>query len=62
MKKKLLIGLSVVAASAALLGGTYAYLTDVEKDANVFTIGNVDIDFERLDEIIRENFSSWRTS
>ena len=44
MKKKLLIGLSVVAASAALLGGTYAYLTDVEKDANVFTIGNVDID------------------
>ncbi len=44
MKKKLLIGLSVLAASAALVGGTYAYLTDAEEDTNVFTIGNVDID------------------
>lgn len=44
MKKKLLIGLGIVAASAALVGGTYAYLTDAEEDTNVFTIGNVDID------------------
>lgn len=44
MKKKLLIGLSVLAASAVLVGGTYAYLTDAEEDTNVFTIGNVDID------------------
>ena len=44
MKKKLLIGLGIVAASAALVGGTYAYLTDAEKDENVFTIGDVDID------------------
>ena len=44
MKKKLLIGLGIVAASAALVGGTFAYLTDSQKDENVFTIGNVDID------------------
>lgn len=44
MKKKLLIGLSVLATFGAIAGGTYAYLTDVEKDTNVFTVGNVDID------------------
>ena len=44
MKKKLLIGLGIVAASAALVGGTYAYLTDAAKDENVFTIGNVDVE------------------
>lgn len=44
MKKKLLIGLSVLATFGAIAGGTYAYLTDAEEDTNVFTIGNVDID------------------
>lgn len=55
MKKKLLIGLSVLAALGAIAGGSYAYFTDVDDAENVFTVGNVDIDLlsETDEETIR---------
>ncbi len=46
MKKKLIIALSVVMAVSLAVGTTLAYLTDKVTEANVFTIGNVNIDFE----------------
>ncbi len=49
MKKKLIIALSVVMAVSLAVGTTLAYLTDKETKANVFTIGNVNIDFEEPD-------------
>ena len=45
MKKKIIALLLVVALTAAVaIGGTLAYLTDRDSEANVFTVGNVDID------------------
>ena len=49
MKKKLIIALSVVMAVSLAVGTTLAYLTDKETKANVFTVGNVNIDFEEPD-------------
>ena len=49
MKKKLIIALSVVMAVSLAVGTTLAYLTDKETKANVFTIGNVNIDFDEPD-------------
>ena len=49
MKKKLIIALSVVMAVSLAVGTTLAYLTDKETKANVFTVGNVNIEFEEID-------------
>lgn len=46
MNKKKLLTIAMVLSMAAILaiGGTIAYFTDTDKEANVFTIGKVDID------------------
>ena len=45
MKKKIIALLLVVALTAAVaVGGTLAYLTDRDSEANVFTVGDVNID------------------
>lgn len=45
MKKKIIALLLVVALTAAVaIGGTLAYLTDRDSEANVFTVGDVNID------------------
>ena len=44
MKKIIALLLVVVLTAAAAIGGTLAYLTDRDSEANVFTVGNVDID------------------
>lgn len=44
MKKKLLIALSVFAVVALSVAGTVAFLTSKDASANVFTIGEVEID------------------
>ena len=49
MKKKLIIALSVVMAVSLAVGTTLAYLTDKTTIANVFTVGNVNIEFEEID-------------
>ena len=50
MKKKIIsLCLIVALAATAIVGGTLAYFTDVDKADNVFTTGNVDI-------ILNENF------
>lgn len=41
--RKLLLIVSLVLALTMSLGGTLAYLTDVDSDVNVMTLGNVDI-------------------
>lgn len=47
MFKKILAWFLVVALTAtAAIGGTLAYLTDRDSEANVFTVGNVSIDLE----------------
>lgn len=54
MKKKFIIGLSALATLGAVVAGglaTYAFLTDLEKDENVFTIGNVDVELLSSDEV-----------
>lgn len=44
MKKKLVTGALIAAFGAvAITGGTLAYFTDTDTKANVFTVGNVDI-------------------
>ena len=45
-KKSLVLVLSLVLALTVGLGGTLAYLTDRDAEANVFTVGNVDIELE----------------
>jgi len=56
MKKIVLMGLSLVLVAVLSIGGTLAYLTDRDSEANVFTVGNVDIDlteeFEQGAELI----------
>lgn len=42
--RKLLLVVSLVLALTMSLGGTLAYLTDVDSDVNVMTLGNVDIE------------------
>lgn len=45
--KKILVWLLVVTLTAtAAIGGTLAYFTDRDSEANVFTVGNVEIDLE----------------
>lgn len=44
MKKKILIALSLVAVVLLSIGGTVAFLTSKDASANVFTIGDVEID------------------
>ncbi len=44
MKKKALMGASYVLVAAMAIGGTVAYLTDTDKDINVMTLGNVQIE------------------
>ena len=45
--KKILVWLLVVTLTAtAAIGGTMAYLTDRDSEANVFTVGNVEIDLK----------------
>ena len=44
-----IIALSVVMAVSLAVGTTLAYLTDKETKANVFTVGNVNIDFDEPD-------------
>lgn len=44
MKKKILIALSLVAVVLLSVGGTVAFLTSKDASANVFTIGDVEID------------------
>lgn len=45
MKKKLVTGALLLAFGAvAVTGGTLAYFTDTDKEENVFTVGNVQID------------------
>ena len=44
LNRKLVLILSLVLSLALATGGTLAYLTDRDSAANVFTIGNVDID------------------
>lgn len=55
-KKSLLLMLSLVLALTIGLGSTLAYLTDRDSEANVFTMGNVDIelkeDFEQGSTLI----------
>ena len=47
MKKKIMSLCLVVALAAnAVIGGTLAYFTDTDAEANVFTTGKVDIDLE----------------
>ena len=41
--RKLLLIVSLVLALTMSLGGTLAYLTDVDSDVNIMTVGNVDI-------------------
>ncbi len=51
MKKKLLLCLSLALIAAMLITGTMAYFTDTDSDANVMTLGNVDIaqhEYERV--------------
>lgn len=49
MKKKLLIALCVVMAVSLAVGTTFAYLTDKQTIQNVFTVGNVNIEFAEPD-------------
>ncbi|MDR1927188.1 MAG: SipW-dependent-type signal peptide-containing protein [Oscillospiraceae bacterium] len=42
-KKLILIALSIVLVAAVAIGGTLAYLTDVQEKTNTFTIGDQDI-------------------
>ena len=44
MKKKILIALALVAVVALSVAGTVAFLTAKDASANVFTIGEVEID------------------
>ena len=49
MKKKLLaISVVVIIAITAIASTSLAYLTDTDKEDNVFTFGNVDIDLSKL--------------
>lgn len=50
MNKKKLVSLCLVLALliTAIAGGTMAYFTDTDKEANVFTTGNVDIDLTEV--------------
>lgn len=51
MKKKIISLCLVVALGAtAVIGGTLAYFTDVDKEINTFTVGNISID-------LQENFT-----
>ena len=56
LNRKLVLILSLVLSLALATGGTLAYLTDRDSAANVFTIGNVEIDltedFEQGAELI----------
>ena len=44
MKKFIAVFLTVVLTAAVAIGGTLAYLTDRDSEANVFTVGDVNID------------------
>jgi len=44
MKKFIAVLLTVVLTAAVAIGGTLAYLTDRDSEANVFTVGDVNID------------------
>jgi len=44
MKKILITGLALALTAVLTVGGTLAYLTDRDSEANVFTVGNVDIE------------------
>ena len=55
MAKKLIVWLLVVILTASTaIGGTLAYLTDRDSEANVFTVGDVNID-------LNEDFSQGST-
>lgn len=44
MKKIIITGLALALTAALTVGGTLAYLTDRDSEANIFTVGNVDIE------------------
>lgn len=48
MKKIVLMCLSLVLVVALTIGGTLAFLTDRDSEANVFTVGNVDIELNEV--------------
>lgn len=61
MKKKILaLALVVVLAVTAVTGATLAYFTDTDENANVFTMGNIDI---TLDEAsVEREGDEWKTT
>ncbi len=55
MKKKALMAASYVMVAALAVGGTVAFLTDEERDINVMTLGNVDIEQLEYERAVDEN-------
>ena len=54
MKKTVAWILALALLAVATVIGTVAYLTDVDSETNVFTIGNVDIDLLEYERINTE--------
>lgn len=55
MKKKALMAASYVMVAALAVGGTVAYLTDTDKDVNVMTLGNVQIEQNEYQRVVNED-------
>lgn len=55
MKKKILMASSLVAVSAVSILGTTAYLQDTDKEENIMTLGNVDIEQHEYERKVDED-------
>ncbi len=65
MKKKLIIGLSIAGIAALAIGNSLAYLTDEKVNANVMTVGKVNIEqleYERVLCTAEECESKWEST